>query len=496
MWNRFKSAKTVLFVQWTYPNCRYMVVETGSERPKIVAANSLELSSDGSPAEQIQKQLAKENIRCRHVVLLLPRSHIDISDLTLPPATETEITQLVGNAIALELEDNATPRTTDFLVTSRTETNTNVLAFSLKTSVLQEFADQFKSVQMNLLAITLGGLGSSQLLEQLVTPLASTALVISISDYDIDFSVLANQQPLLFRSLPTSDPHLPIQAERLTAEIRRTLTVAHLAIDEPVQIYLVGDMSEQKKLAQLLSQSLSTEVFILNPLETVVLQANIDHSSRYANLIGIAAAYQSNQLSVDMIHPRQAPQARSRWRQLAFAGAAVTAFLFAVLYLSMSRQWQAQENVADKQVQLNQLVKRANKALTVQDTVLSVKQWRQDDITWLNELQRLSVSLPGPDRALIRKITMTSDSQGNGLIDLAVQVRAPEVIAELEAAIRAHQHSVSSKRVSGGDEEQQLPWTFDTRVTFKPPTVPLKLPKQTQLPPSSNSNPVEGRGRE
>jgi len=482
MWNRFKPPKTVLFVQWASPTCRYMVVDTGSSRPVVVAADSLELAPGAPPAEQLQQHLAKLNIRCRNVVLLLPRSHMDVSDLTLPPATEAEISQLVGNAIALELEDNTTPRTTDFLVTSQTDNNTSVLAFSVETSFVEKLTESFKSVQMDLLGITFGGLGSAQLLAQLVPPPASTALIISISDYDIEFSVLVNQQAILFRSLPAPDPHVPIQPQRLTAEIRRTLAVAHVATDVPVQIYLAGDMSDQKKLAQSLSQSLAAEVSIINPLELVVLQADIDQSCRYANLIGIASAHQASQLPVDMVHPRQPPRARSRWRQLAFAGATVAAFLLAAGYLSISHQRQAEESITDQKAKLTQLIKRANKALNVQDSVLDVKQWRQDDITWLNELQRLSMSLPAPDKALIRKITMSSDNRGNGLIDLAVQVRSPEVISELEAAIRAHKHSVSSKRVSGGDEKQQLPWTFDTRVTFKAPTVPLDSPKQSESP--------------
>ena len=103
-----------------------MVVDTGSSRPVVVSADSLELAPGAPPAEQLQQHLAKLNIRCRNVVLLLPRSHMDVSDLTLPPATEAEITQLVGNAIALELEDNTTPRITDFLVTSQTDNNTSV----------------------------------------------------------------------------------------------------------------------------------------------------------------------------------------------------------------------------------------------------------------------------------------------------------------------------------------------------------------------------------
>jgi len=491
MWNRFKSAKTVLFVEWTSPTCRYVVVNTGSESPTIISANSLEIAPNACPAETIQEHLAAANISCRHAVVLLPRSDMDISELSFPPATDAEISQLVSNAISLELEDNSTERTTDFLVTARSEQNTNVLAFSLETSVIDELTERFAALQMNLLAITFGGLGASQLLTQLVPVPNATSLVISISDYDINFSVLLEKHPVLFRSFPTTDSPPPVQADRLTAEIRRTLAVAHIPVEDSVAIYIVGDMSEQKRLAQLLSKSLEADVSIINPLETVVLQADIDKSSRYAHLIGMATTYQTKQFPVDLLHPHQAPRSNSRWRPVVFAA---TAFLLIVCltgYLSLTRQWQAEHAVSEKREQLNQLIRRANKVLTIHDSVLAVQQWRQDDITWLTELQRLSTNLPGPDRALITKVTMTSDTQGNGLIDLAVQVSTPEVITELETAIRAQQHSVTSKRVSGGNETQMLPWTFDTRIVLKAAVTPLTAPRPSDSP-AMKTNVTEG----
>jgi len=74
---------------------------------------------------------------------------------------------------------------------------------------------------------------------------------------------------------------------------------------------------------------------------------------------------------------------------------------------------------------------------------------------------------------------------------LAVQVSAPEVITELETAIRAHQHSVTSKRVSGGNETQMLPWTFDTRVIFKAAVTPLTATRPS-VSPAMKTNATEG----
>ncbi len=67
---------------------------------------------------------------------------------------------------------------------------------------------------------------------------------------------------------------------------------------------------------------------------------------------------------------------------------------------------------------------------------------------------------------------MSTDSRGNGVIDLGVQVSRPDVIARLEDAVRDDRHSVSSKRVTESDAEAKLPWGFETRIVFKPAEVP------------------------
>ena len=49
-----------------------------------------------------------------------------------------------------------------------------------------------------------------------------------------------------------------------------------------------------------------------------------------------------------------------------------------------------------------------------------------------------------------------------------MQVRQPNVVTDLENAIRDERHSVSSKRVTESDEKANLPWSFETHIAFKP----------------------------
>ena len=61
-------------------------------------------------------------------------------------------------------------------------------------------------------------------------------------------------------------------------------------------------------------------------------------------------------------------------------------------------------------------------------------------------------------------------------MDLSVQVKSPDVVTEMEASIRDERHSVSSKRVAEVTDIEELTWSFDTKILFRPLARPaLKL---------------------
>jgi len=100
--------------------------------------------------------------------------------------------------------------------------------------------------------------------------------------------------------------------------------------------------------------------------------------------------------------------------------------------------------------------------------VNAVDHWRSDEVIWLDELKALSEQLPSQNDTLVRRMNMSTDARGNGIVDLSVQVSRPEVVAELENSVRDNHRSISSKRVSGTDDKAKLPWAFETRVVFRP----------------------------
>ena len=479
MWNLLNRRNTCLLVQWTRPLCRYVLAERGSLAPRVLEVGSFETDDSQPVAEQLRQHAASQNVRCRQAVLLLPRAELDVSSLNLPPATKAELPELVSSAVALETDDAADTRVSDFLVTHQDDAACETLVFSSDETAINQFKSSFRTAGLNLLGITFSGMGTVELLRHLAHRPPSTAVVVGTSDYDIDLAVQANGHSVLVRTIPYSSEEGRVFAERLEAEIRRTLALAHRADDDSTRVYLIGAVREHEQLAQMLSDQLSFSVSVVNPLDQVKSAVEVDYPSRYANLLGVACAWNGGGFELDLLNPRRSPQKPGPWRRVAFWGAIAASVLLVIGYI-VGKDRADQIGAINQQMEtLERLQKRANKARALQDGADVVHAWRQDDIAWLDELRELSERLPSQDQALIRRMSMSTDSQGNGVVDLAVQVNQPEVVANLEDAVRDERHSVSSKRVTESDESAKLPWAFETRIVFKPADVPeLPLPDE------------------
>ena len=132
--------------------------------------------------------------------------------------------------------------------------------------------------------------------------------------------------------------------------------------------------------------------------------------------------------------------------------------------------------IETKKSSLQRFSKRANKSLEYQDIVDAVHQWQKSDIAWLDEIQDLTQRFPMQSESLVKRMTMSTGNDGYGVVDLSVQVSSPDVVTALEAAIRDDRHSVTSKRVAEVSDSENLNWSFETRIIFRPTErLPLAL---------------------
>ena len=264
----------------------------------------------------------------------------------------------------------------------------------------------------------------------------------------------------------------------MAAELQRTLAFVGVADEDSAQVYLIGEKSELIEVASVLAETISSSVSIANACDQIDVSEldSFDDAPSYANLIGIASAISSKSLNLDFLNPREISKPPSGMKRIAFWGAIASSVLFLLGFMWYSDNQEQKQAIETKKSSLQRFSKRANKSLEYQDIVDAVHQWQKSDIAWLDEIQDLTQRFPMQSESLVKRMTMSTGNDGYGVVDLSVQVSSPDVVTALEAAIRDDRHSVTSKRVAEVSDSENLNWSFETRIIFRPTErLPLAL---------------------
>ncbi|MBM4000813.1 MAG: hypothetical protein FJ297_14955 [Planctomycetes bacterium] len=477
-----------LFAQWTPASCRYVLARRGNPFPTILAADRFEPDPERPVAAQLRERVAATGARCRHAVLVLPRTELEFSTHHLPPATGDELPELVRNAAAAELDESSGTYSSDFLITHQDYSGCDTLVFSMRDERIRDHVGAFESAGFKVAAVTFRGFGASELVERAHGYPASTSMAVLMDDVTIEFAVVDEGKPILFRTIPCAEEDERVRAERVGNEIRRTLALAHAGDDSSVSIYLIGASDDSDALANLLTEQTSLPTATIHPFSYCAEDSESQVPSECAALVGVACAWNRTAIPIDLLHPRRPPVKPGPWRRAVLWGGVAAAVLIALGAMAWKDAADESAAIAERRNEFKQLGARSRRALELRDLVESVDAWRRDEIAWLDRIRELSEQLPDGEQLVIRRMSMSTGSDGNGVIDLAVQVSAPGVVADLEDAIRGRGHSVSSKRVSESDEKAKLPWVFETRVALKADSpAELPIPEMAGEEPKSES---------
>ena len=475
MLGKIKTTSTCLFLQPTWPVCRYVVVRPGESRPQLIAAGSFDAELPEALVEHMKAELASRKVSVSRAVLLLPRGNVEVNSLRMPPASEDELPEMVSNVIAQQVDDSGEANVHDFVVSeTHDDESQELLTFTVTESILKEWSSRFREQGIRLQSVTFGGIGAVQLLESVSVRPARTSMVVTSTDQDTDLVVVESGRPRLFRTIPraTGDDQFVIQ--QLAGDIQRTLTLVGHPDDEQTRIYLIGTVGEQQDAAEQLSQQLGLSVSMVNPFDQLDGQAVVDKPSRFANLIGAACAWNRGSLVVDLLNPRKPAVKKGPWGRVAFWGSVVALLAAIAGYLLWEQGAEQRELVADQKVKLQRLIKPARKAQTKLAISGAIDAWRASEVSWLDELDILSARMPPAADATAGNLNMVSAGT-TGRIDLSVEVSHPDVRMQLEEAIRDSRHAIRSKRVTDASNRSSSVWRFQTSITVAPE--PATLPE-------------------
>lgn len=490
----------ILVLDWDQREIRYVLGQTSGRKVRVQALGVLVLrAADQAPAqndeawaEEIKGLLTQWQASRANVLVALPRSAVELLYLTVPPATDEELPELVANLAAQQSPTISEQTVLDFLpAAGDPRAPRPVLVAALAEEELQRIRSRLAAAGLVPQRIVLRPLAGANLFPRLISVSDRTCLVIDRVGQDLELNVVTPGRLGFTRTV-----RLPEQASaedvagRLVAEAKRTVLAApreHIG-DEGIQcVYLYGRPAEYESLAADVGRELSLPVEILDPFAAVeVPEAAVPpQSEQLAPLLGVLLDEAAGSHPIDLLHPRRPPHpwARRRLAALAVGGLALVALTLGLyVWGNLAEANADNERLATRLRDLNETAKKAAKQ---KDRIEAVAAWKNRDVNWLEELRDLSLRFPGPRDAVVLRMSMRPAQGDGGLIDLQGLVRDPKVVVTLERQIRDEFRAVRSRRVQQRTQEDDYTWVYETSVSVAP-----RRPEQYSTPAAAVSDPA------
>jgi hypothetical protein len=173
---------------------------------------------------------------------------------------------------------------------------------------------------------------------------------------------------------------------------------------------------------------------------------------------------------IDFLHPRKKPAPPDKRRTYATAIAAIAAVVLIAFGFMQWRLWNLDSQIrvlTANRTKGDKLAK--DSAKPIKDAEL-LDAFAAGDVTWLDELARISEKLPPNEAAMVTELNATTlPKAGGGTIKLVGRVDKSDRVAALEDGLRDKQHTVSGKGTTQDQARTELQWTFDELITVAPP---------------------------
>jgi hypothetical protein len=472
----------LLAIDWDRSEARFVYASGHGSQLHILAAESVAIAevaerSDEETALEIGVQLRaaldRHNVGQAPALVAIERTGLELLPLSLPPAADAELPELVANEVLREGPSVAEGAAFDFLaLTADAAAPRKVLAAVLPPEQRRRIEATLEAGHVQSRRWLPRIFAAAALFQRLAPPSDEWHLLVHPGAEEVDFLVFHAGRIVFARTarLPSGsdDEQRDVWLE---SEIHRTLTVAAADTGEASiveGVYIFGGHDEYRALCDRVRQGLLLPAHALDPLEKYKLPPDFsaEHPGRFAALLGMLLDESANRPPVmDFLHPHVAPRRLGRTKTIAFAAAAI--LLLAVVgggyvWHNLSKVWQLNEKLAAEVKQLDGRVRQAAKTRRV---AAAIQAWQAGDVVWLEELREFSERFPPARDALVLRMQMSSLPSGGGMTTMQGLVRDPSLIVRLEYALRDPYHAVQSRRIqSGSRPNEEYTHLFDASM--------------------------------
>lgn len=476
----------ILALEWDNREARLLVASVrGGEVTIDDAFAAPDLTEEGGRqdaakvGEKIAAALAARRISGVETLVAVGRSSIELKRLSLPPAPDEDLPDLVRFQAEREFTSLSDESPLDFLpLTTDPQQARVVLAAAVTADLVEQINTTCQQADLKPRRLVLRPCAAASLLRRRTKPdePAAVRLLVDLLADEVDLTVLDGDQVILLRTARMSGAVADdtTNIAPLVAEIRRTIAAAQnqLAGRGLEQVYLCSGADQYAALAERIQQSLGIPTRRFDPFDGVRKKAALSadlppHAGRFAPLVGMVLD-EADRVApgIDFLNPRRRPKPASRRRTYTLTGAAVAAVALLAGGWLYYQSYLMNDEIALLQKQIGQQRQLLDKQADVSKTVAEIDKWAAGDILWLDELRELSAEFPDAQQAMLTELRINPHADG-GEIQLEGLVRDTSVVDTLETGLRDDVHVVEGQGAQQETDPDHYRWNFSSVVVTK-----------------------------
>lgn len=479
----------LLAIEWNRSKVRYVLANKLRRTAKVIAAELIPLEhppvEEETPEAQIGKtiQEALTELKSGRMTTLIAvgRSHVELWDLSLPAAQDSELPELVANVVLNETGASAPDDTLDFATTDASSDSRHVVASTLPAPELERVRATCEVAGLTPDRIVLRPYPAASLFLQATDQPDRPTLLINVTEDEADLTVTANGRVRLSRTvrLPTVRTETSA-AKRLIAEIRRTLIAIPPASSDTETpgtieaVYVFGGQDEYQQLIDLVRSELELPAELFDPFGAIDCSKGVvpeEDSGSFAPLLGMVAdEARGARHAIDFLNPKKPPKPPNRKRTVLMAAAGVLCAVLGGAYYVWSTLAEADVRNAELAAtlrELDELKKHAQKKKTAYSVV---RIWQADSVNWLDELRDTALRMPSQRDVVLRSLVASPARGGGGRLTVNGVARSQSVVIKMEQGLRDKFHQIQTPRLEERLQDKAYTWHFESSVHVVPRT--------------------------
>ena len=429
--------------------------------------------------QRLATALAARGISRLDALVSVGRTNIELRQLSLPPAPDDELPDMVRFQAAREFNALQDDWPLDFMpIDEDPEQPRMVLAAAIAPDLVAQIRKTCETAGLKPRRLILRACAAASLFTRLQRdgPMRVRLLADLLGD-EVDLTVMIDRKVIFLRTarLPC-DPLDDLDAAGvLLSEIRRTMAAVQnqLGGRKVGAIALCGSSPKHAALADLLGERLSLpaeqfDFFAGLKLQGDIQQALPEHPGRFAPLFGMLLDELSGTPhAVDFLHPRRRPEPPSRRRTYVRAGLAGGVVLAVCIGLGWLQYYTYQTQLDDLTAEAQKLSAKAPALEKTERLVKDVESWQGSDIVWLEELRRLSEKFPSSKDAMLTHLDLDVHPFNNTLTMQGV-AKSVVVLKAISESLRDASHRVATGGQGENAAIKDYPLQFRSSVSVIP----------------------------